>query len=382
MENANMKRLAFIVFTAFYIILFLGCATAPKSPAIIGVKEGEIYGRPVVITLDKAEKGVKYIATIDNKEYQLGSCFTNEGIHTLVLTASLNNKSTVSIIDFEIDTIPPNTPTVQGLQEGGIYSGSVNIGVQQEEGVIHTAIIDGNEYRFNTPFDEEGEHTLKVTATKERNNLSSEKNMDFSIDNTVYTKKEVDYFVEIALGSEYGGSPYVKKWLSDVKIKVGGNPTHDDLVTLKKVVFELNSIIQPIDLSVVENDENINIYFVPQGDFSKYIPGAVMGNWAYFTYYTKDRWEIEKAVITIGTFGSEQRDRNNFIREELTQALGMGNDSPRYRNSIFYETEGESLNEKYSKLDKKVIEILYRTDITLGMDKEEIFQVLENRIKK
>ncbi|HCX64701.1 MAG TPA: hypothetical protein DHN33_05780 [Eubacteriaceae bacterium] len=165
-----------------------------------------------------------------------------------------------------------------------------------------------------------------------------------------------------------------------MRIKIGGNPTQEDLETVDEVVSELNDIISTIELSVVEENENINMYFVPQGDFREYISGAVLGNWAYFRYYTKDRWEIDKAIITIGTFGSNQEDRDHHIREELTQALGMGKDSPKYKDSIFYESEGQSLNLDYSPLDKKVIEILYRKDIALGMDEEEVLKVISDRI--
>ena len=41
-----------------------------------------------------------------------------------------------------------------------------------------------------------------------------------------YTQEQIDYFIEVALGSEYGDDdPTLKKWAGDVRIKVFGSPT-------------------------------------------------------------------------------------------------------------------------------------------------------------
>ncbi|MBS4539615.1 DUF2927 domain-containing protein [Clostridium sp. D2Q-11] len=376
-----MKKVVVLLFIMIISLALIGCSKpAPEKPIVEGVEEGKIYGEPIEISLKQREEDVQYRSTIDGEEYELGSPYEKEGEHTLVIEATRDEKSTELEISFEIDTIPPETPSVAGIEENKIYFKSVKINVEKVEGVSYKTTIDDNEYELGSTFEEEGEHVFRIVAVKERNNLSVEKEIPFTIDNTTYTQKEVNYFTEIALGAEYGGSPYVKKWVSDVRIKVGGNPTENDLKKLRGVVGELNDIIQTIELSIVEDNENINMYFVPQGDFREYIPGAVKGNVGYFTYYTKGKFEIDRATILIGTFGTNQRDRSHLIIEEVTQALGMGKDSPKYKDSIFHEYEGESLNQEYSKLDKKVIEILYREDISLGMDKNKVLERLSERI--
>lgn len=378
-----MKKIIVLLLVLIIGSTFIACSNpTPKEPIIKGVEDGKVYGKPISITLDKKEEDVEYKATIDGEEYELGEIYEEEGKHTLVVTATREDKSIESKVNFEIDTVPPEVPTVKGIEKNEMYFQKVSINVEKTDGVTYKATIDGEDYEIGTPYKKDGEHIFKVTATKDKNNLSVDKKIPFTIDSTTYTEKEVDYFTEISLGAEYGGSPYVKKWLSDVKIKIGGNPTEDDLERVQKIVDELNSMISTIELSIVEDDENINMYFVPQGDFDEYIPSVRPGNWAYFSYYTKERWEINKAIITIGTFGSTQEDRNHFIIEELTQALGMGNDSPKYKDSIFYETNGydSQSNEDFSELDRKVIEILYRRDVEVGMDKEEVLSVLEKRI--
>ncbi|HCX64700.1 MAG TPA: hypothetical protein DHN33_05775 [Eubacteriaceae bacterium] len=202
-----MKKTILIFSLFLFSILLFGCSQAPQKPVVSGVEDGEVYGGPVEITLNEPEENTEYEAKINDEEYELGASFAKEGMHTLTVTASRNGETAEATLDFEIDTTPPKTPQIKGVQEGEIYFERVNITVQEEEGVTHTATINGKPYDFNTPFEEEGEHTLKVEATKAKNNLSTEKSVDFIIDNTTYTQEEVDYFTEIALGAEYGGSP-------------------------------------------------------------------------------------------------------------------------------------------------------------------------------
>lgn len=40
-----------------------------------------------------------------------------------------------------------------------------------------------------------------------------------------YTQEQIDYFLEIALGAEFGESdPKIRKWTEDLKIKIMGSP--------------------------------------------------------------------------------------------------------------------------------------------------------------
>lgn len=374
-----MKKLfGMLVFIILIVSLSACVSSTPEKPVVEGVQEGIVYGGAIEITLKQREEDVDYIAIIDEEEYEFGRRYTEEGKHTLKVTASRDEQSSEMLIPFEIDSTPPKIPTITGVTDNEIYYDSVQINVEKEDDVTYEFMINEKEYDINTPFKEEGAHVFKVIATKERNNLTSEKELSFYIDNSTYSQQEVDYFTEIALGSEYGGSPLVTKWKTDVRIKVGGNPTEKDLETLRKVADELDALTSTLTLDIVKESENINIYFVPQGDFQEYIPGAVKGNWAYFRYHTQGQGEIGSATITIGTFGSDQTNRDHHIREELTQALGMGNDSVNYKDSIFYENY--SLVSEFTRLDEKVVEILYREDIDVGMNKEEIMKTLKERI--
>ena len=55
---------------------------------------------------------------------------------------------------------------------------------------------------------------------------------------------EESYFLEIALGSEYGlGDFTIKRWAGDVRVEVAGYPTAEDLATLREVLAELNELV-------------------------------------------------------------------------------------------------------------------------------------------
>ena len=189
-----------------------------------------------------------------------------------------------------------------------------------------------------------------------------------------YTDKEIEYFTEIALGSEYGSNVQViRRWDSDIKIKINGNPNEKDLQTLNQVISDINEIIgDKINLSLVDSNQNIDINFVPLSDFS--ICNAAPGNYGYFNckWINNVIYECDICIATDDVL--LQEERSHMIREELTQSLGLMNDSLEYRDSIFYEEW--TYTQKYLEIDKKMIEILYSDKIKPGMVKQEVESVL------
>ncbi len=185
-----------------------------------------------------------------------------------------------------------------------------------------------------------------------------------------YTDNEIEYFTEIALGSEYGSNVQViRRWDSDIKIKINGNPNEKDLQTLNQVISDINEIIgDKINLSLVDSNQNIDINFVPLSDFS--ICNAASGNYGYFNCKWSNNviYECDICIATDDVL--LQEERSHMIREELTQSLGLMNDSLEYRDSIFYEEW--TYTQKYLEIDKKMIEILYSDKIKPGMVKQEV----------
>lgn len=207
---------------------------------------------------------------------------------------------------------------------------------------------------------------LGQCVSDKKQDLDTLKNVDAT------TQEVLDYFFEIALGSEFGdSSKTIVKWASDVKIKVNGNPSNEDLTCFRRVVEELNELINSIELQEVQSNENLNIYFVPEKDFKTYEPNYTPLNMGFFWGYSNNANEFTSMRVLISTEGITQKERCHLIREELTQSLGLMNDSYKYHESIFYQ--GWTDTQNYTELDKKIISQLYNPAIKPGCNKETCF---------
>lgn len=214
-----------------------------------------------------------------------------------------------------------------------------------------------------------------------------------------YTAAQINYFLEITLKSEYADSDAtIKKWDKDIHIKVLGSPTPEDLRTLQSVIDELNTLVSGIRLQVVsvaENpttgntssnlsllgkEQNLEMYFVPESEFSQYESNYQPINYGFFWNWWNDNYVIDRSKVLISTVGVTQKERSHLIREELTQSLGLMQDSYLYSDSIFYQPWTDTNH--YAEIDKAVIEMLYRPEIRPGMTKSqvlEVFQTLNTR---
>ena len=189
-----------------------------------------------------------------------------------------------------------------------------------------------------------------------------------------YTPEEVEYFLEIALGSEYSGTHPLAKWSGEIRISVFGDPTEEDLTTLDNVVDDINGLTGgQITLQVVSESPDITIRFIPLSEMPQYEAGYVPGNWGWFSTRWYSTYELYSANILISTDKPTQQERNHLIREELTQSLGLFNDSWAYPDSIFYQDW--TATQGFSYIDRKVIEMLYSEEIQLGMNREQIESV-------
>ncbi len=84
----------------------------------------------------------------------------------------------------------------------------------------------------------------------------------------------------------------------------------------------------------------------------------------FFVIWPNPDWSIRKARIVINSILEENHINHCFL-EELTQALGLPNDSERLRPSIFNET---SMLTELSALDRILIRTVYDPRMTTGMN--------------
>ena len=191
----------------------------------------------------------------------------------------------------------------------------------------------------------------------------------------LYTQEEVNYLLEIALGAEFeefgDSSSVIGKWSGEVRISIFGNPTEEDLTTLDNVIDDINELTGGrITLQVVSESSDITIWFVPLSEMNQYDENYVSGNWGFFWTWGNSSCEIYRANILISSDKPSQEERNHLIREELTQSLGLMNDSFTYPDSIFYQRW--TTVQEYSEIDRKIIEMLYLKEVQAGSNKEQI----------
>jgi len=123
-------------------------------------------------------------------------------------------------------------------------------------------------------------------------------------------------------------------------------------------------------------DPDIEIYFAAVDKFSSIEPNYIEGNTGFFWTWWDDSGALYRARILIATDGINQKERSHLIREELTQSLGMMNDSYEYKDSIFYQDWTDKGS--YAGMDRAVIRILYDPRIEPGMTMDEVDDVIGN----
>lgn len=199
-------------------------------------------------------------------------------------------------------------------------------------------------------------------------------------------RKEIkSYFKEIALGAEFGDSePVIRKWNTDMLISTAGDwpdHLHHELI---QIIYELNELIESIEIRIVDSLSNHN-YMIFIGDPQEYVRGMepsagpyVEANYGMFWVY----WEkeaIDKGSMYVDPQRASSVDwQKHLLREELTQSLGLMNDSHQYDDSIFFQ--GRSYTTVYSDIDKALIRLLYNDKIKAGMTWSEIEDVLSQML--
>jgi hypothetical protein len=171
------------------------------------------------------------------------------------------------------------------------------------------------------------------------------------------------YYKKVAFGNEFtNDTSGERKWENDVKIFVLGKKDPELMTELSRIVKELNDLIIPINIQVVDNKDNANVLvlFGSKQDFinlDKTIEPYVKLNEGLFKINHEGK-KITNGEMYVNTEGTlTEKEKKHLLREELTQLLGLCNDSYKYKNSIFYQ--GWTDTTEYAEIDKELIKLLY-----------------------
>ena len=152
---------------------------------------------------------------------------------------------------------------------------------------------------------------------------------------------------------------------------------------LQQVIAKLNELIDPISIVQVNNEVDANyIIFLGSGDqyASRIESNAALyvdENLGFFWVYWNASFEIMRGSMYVDVFEVVDQDaQQHLLREELTQSLGLMNDSAENPESIFYQNW--TTTTAYASIDREVIELLYNTPVEAELDATTVDQVLQN----
>ena len=204
----------------------------------------------------------------------------------------------------------------------------------------------------------------------------------------MYTGEQIAYFKELAFGCdpdtlEWGPceADSIVKWCGPIRVGVAGQPSSSDLWEINKVITQLRVLRLPVEIFRDDSDPNLIIYLIPGDEFGRVRPEFPSGGGAVVGEADSSGCLLTGDVVVDAT--RNELVRRSLIREELTQALGLFNDSWTYRESIFYQGKGlneridserilypgRGLNEtiEFADIDKAVIRLHYDPRIEPGM---------------
>lgn len=187
------------------------------------------------------------------------------------------------------------------------------------------------------------------------------------------------YFLEIALGSEYGNAdPLLRRWEKPVRLYLDGDQPAAMVREAHAIVDEIRALAPALDVRWVDSPKgaNVTVFLGPYLRYAdKHAPDSLRHlkrNWGFFTVrWLADHRGIESASMYVDTHRARDDDqRQHLLREELTQLFGLMADSSRYPDSIFYQHW--STTTQYSELDRQLIALLYDARLHSGMDEAAI----------
>jgi len=180
--------------------------------------------------------------------------------------------------------------------------------------------------------------------------------------------KELEFVKTVMLGPEYGGGgQYVALWKRSPTLSVFSDDPEDHEI-VQGIVDEINALIEDSKTKIkvtkpAKQNAAFKVFFAPQKQFTElareYHFEYVAGNKGYFYIWWDGTHALSRAIVLISE-NLRDHSRRHFVREEITQAMGLSNDSPLFKNSIFYGTKHSGGKARgYSELDKRLIHFAY-----------------------
>ncbi len=246
----------------------------------------------------------------------------------------------------------------------------------------HTGLLIVNN---ETLFDFKTNPSITGTVVVSSGDLSETANITITLDElNEYELSVVDYFKEIALGFEFGNaSEITRRWTTNMRVFVGGSTISELLSELDIIISEINELSTTGFIIETVNDtiqSNFYIYFGSGNSYAEIFPSLsniVGSNFGLFSIFWNASNELYTGYMYVDIFRANRTEQKHLLREELTQALGLGKDSERFPESIFQQAFS-TITTEYAQIDKDLIRLLYHPSMSIGLNRNQVDQVLRN----
>lgn len=198
-------------------------------------------------------------------------------------------------------------------------------------------------------------------------------------DPRLFTDREIDAYVTVALSTEFGSDPgVVRKWPEDdpIVVRVLGEPSAADRDALEAVASDLEDVYGASPVAVTDTaPPDVRVHFAPESEFEEIDPRYVPVNFGFFFFNWDASFRIVRARVLIDIANVGRATREHLIREELTQSMGLPMDTPAFGRSVFHPDFGV-MPRAYSPVDSAILRIHGRPEIRPGMGEAEVREVL------
>lgn len=185
-------------------------------------------------------------------------------------------------------------------------------------------------------------------------------------------------FSTIAFSAEFGGAHRrgrIVKWVSPIRVRVRGFNSVRYLEEVRQQLQELRTLtglpIELVNWSNAALPANLDINFVvQQNNRGRFDPTAPCR-----TLFRDRGFVIRRVEIFIAPDNPAQR--RHCIAEELTQAMGLANDSTLIPNSIFSDASRQPI---LTPWDRLMVRILYDPKIRPGMRQRDAMPIVHRII--
>ncbi len=191
------------------------------------------------------------------------------------------------------------------------------------------------------------------------------------------------FAADVLLGTEYGKSEdkVCVKWKEAPTLSTFSDGKYHDAI-IEHVVKQLNECLpERMHIKILSHDNpdaTLIVHFKPKDEFAEickqYNAFYIPNNAGYYSVIWNEKYEIQKGVVLIDHARLRGDRLQHFVLEEITQSLGLGGDSARIEDSVFYEDMSIKKIGKTTRLtqiDKQLIRFLY-THVESGMEPIEL----------